>query len=49
MADLKKFTQTHKKMRVYGLGLGLDSFRMVALMENFRKLELSVLMAAYSR
>ena len=47
--DLKKFTKTHSKLRCYGLGLGLDTFRMVALTQHFRKLDNNVLMAAYSR
>jgi aryl carrier-like protein len=36
-------------MKCYGLGLGLDTFRLVALDANFRKLEDSVTMAAYRR
>ena len=36
-------------MKCYGLGLGLDSFKMVALTENFRKLEPLALLNAYSR
>ncbi|KAK9815725.1 hypothetical protein WJX72_008591 [[Myrmecia] bisecta] len=48
-ADLERFTKDHNKMKCYGLGLGLDSFRMVALTENFRKLEPLVLMNAFSR
>lgn len=36
-------------MKCYGLGLGLDTFRMVALMENFRKLEPGSLLSACSR
>ena len=49
MTDLRKFTREHAKMKCYGLGLGLDSFRMVALMENFRKLDAAVLLSAYQR
>ena len=41
MSDLRKFTREHAKMKCYGLGLGLDSFRMVALMENFCKLDVA--------
>jgi hypothetical protein len=36
-------------MKCYGLGLGLDTFRLVALDANFRKLEDTVTMAAYRR
>ena len=36
-------------MKCYGLGLGLDSFKMVALTENFRKLEPLALLNAYTR
>jgi trehalose 6-phosphate synthase/phosphatase len=36
-------------MRCYGLGLGLDTFRMVALDANFRKLEESAVAANYAR
>ena len=38
-ADLQRFTADHAKMRCYPLGLGLDTFRLVALTENFRKLD----------
>ena len=48
-ADLKKLTKEHSKMKCYGLGLGLDTFRMVALMENFRKLEPLTLLSACSQ
>ncbi|KAK9853916.1 hypothetical protein WJX84_012449 [Apatococcus fuscideae] len=48
-ADLQRFTADHAKMRCYGLGLGLDTFRMVALTENFRKLDASALRTAYQR
>jgi hypothetical protein len=47
--DLQRFTKDHGKMKCYGLGLGLDSFKMVALTENFRKLEPLALLNAYSR
>ncbi len=36
-------------MKCYGLGLGLDTFRMVALDANFRKLEESQVAATYNR
>ena len=48
-ADLQRFTKDHAKMKCYGLGLGLDSFKMVALTENFRKLEPAALLNAYNR
>lgn len=48
-ADLARFTADHGKMKCYGLGLGLDSFKMVALTENFRKLEPLALLTAYNR
>ncbi len=47
--DLQRFTKEHGKMKCYGLGLGLDSFKMVALTENFRKLEPLALLNAYTR
>ncbi len=48
-SDLQKFTRDHGKMKCYGLGLGLNTFKMVALTEHFRKLELPHLLNAYSR
>jgi Trehalose-phosphatase len=36
-------------MKCYGLGLGLNTFKMVALTEHFRKLELPHLLNAYTR
>lgn len=48
-ADLEKFTREHSKMKCYGLGLGLNTFKMVALTEHFRKLELPHLLNAYTR
>ena len=48
-ADLQKVTRDHKEMRCYKLGLGLDTFRMVALTKHFAKLEAHVLQAAYAR
>lgn len=48
-SDLQKFTREHGKMKCYGLGLGLNTFKMVALTEHFRKLELPHLLNAYSR
>ena len=48
-SDLQKFTKGHGKMKCYGLGLGLNTFKMVALTEHFRKLELPQLLNAYTR
>jgi trehalose 6-phosphate synthase/phosphatase len=48
-SDLEKFTRDHAKMKCYGLGLGLNTFKMVALTEHFRKLELPHLLNAYTR
>ena len=36
-------------MKCYALGLGLDTFRMVALTQNFRRLDVGVLMNAFKR
>ena len=36
-------------MKCYGLGLGLDTFRIVSLGENFRRLDPIPLMNTYSR
>ena len=47
--DLQKVTRDHREMRCYKLGLGLDTFRMVALTKHFAKLEAHVLQAAYAR
>lgn len=48
-SDLRKFTKSHGKLRCHDLGLGLDNFRVIALTENFCKLDVSILEAAYSR
>lgn len=48
-ADLQKVTRDHREMRCYKLGLGLDTFRCVALTKHFAKLEAHVLQAAYAR
>ena len=45
--DLRHLTRDHQRMKCYALGLGLDTFRMVALTENFRKLEVLVLLNAF--
>ncbi|WIA31619.1 hypothetical protein OEZ86_002503 [Tetradesmus obliquus] len=47
VADLARSTKQHVAMKCYGLGLGLDTFRLVALDANFRKLEEPATMAAY--
>jgi trehalose 6-phosphate synthase/phosphatase len=47
--DLARSTKQHVAMKCYGLGLGLDTFRLVALDANFRKLEDTITMAAYRR
>ncbi|CAL8463619.1 g3153 [Coccomyxa elongata] len=47
--DLRNLTRDHHRMKCYALGLGLDTFRMVALTENFRKLDILVLVSAFRR
>lgn len=47
VGELQKVTKDHSMMKCYGLGLGLDTFRMVALDANFRKLEDTVVQKAY--
>ena len=44
---LSEVTVDHAIMKTYSLGLGLDTFRMLALDPSFRKLETDVLLAAY--
>ncbi|KAL6765404.1 trehalose-6-phosphate synthase/phosphatase [Haematococcus lacustris] len=48
ITDLMRVTRNHVAMRCYGLGLGLDTFRMVALDANFRKLEEAAVTASYA-
>mmetsp|Transcript_2058 Transcript_2058/g.5209 ORF Transcript_2058/g.5209 Transcript_2058/m.5209 type:complete len:929 (+) Transcript_2058:1462-4248(+) len=48
ITDLMRVTKNHVTMKCYGLGLGLDTFRMVALDANFRKMEESQVAATYS-
>mmetsp|Transcript_47255 Transcript_47255/g.120542 ORF Transcript_47255/g.120542 Transcript_47255/m.120542 type:complete len:875 (-) Transcript_47255:80-2704(-) len=48
LRDLKSFTEKHSDFKCYALGLGLDSFRMVALDKNFRKLDYGALQRTYS-
>lgn len=38
VADLQRMTQNHRKMQCFDLGFALDTFRMVALTSDFRKL-----------
>ena len=49
VSDLQRLTRRHTSMQCYGLGLGLDTFRIVSLGENFRRLDPISLMHAYSR
>uniref|UniRef100_A0A061RG97 Trehalose 6-phosphate synthase/phosphatase n=1 Tax=Tetraselmis sp. GSL018 TaxID=582737 RepID=A0A061RG97_9CHLO len=46
--DLKNLTIKHSTFKCYALGLGLDSFRMVALDANFRKLDFPTLQRMYN-
>jgi len=48
ISDLQRVTRNHVSMKCYGLGLGLDTFRMVALDANFRKLEEGAVTSAYA-
>lgn len=48
VSDLQRLTKRHTTMKCYGLGLGLDTFRIVSLGENFRRLDPSSVMNAYS-
>ena len=45
----QRVTKNHVTVKCYGLGLGLDTFRMVAIDANFRKMEESQVAATYSR
>ena len=47
--DLRSITREHARMKCYALGLGLDTFRMVALTQNFRRLDILVLISAFKR
>ena len=49
VTDLRNLTRDHTRMKCYALGLGLDTFRMVALTQNFRRLDVGVLMNAFKR
>lgn len=48
-SDLRKVTKEHSNLRTYGLGLGLDNFRVIALTGYFRKLDVLTLQSAYQR
>jgi trehalose 6-phosphate synthase/phosphatase len=47
VADLQRFTKDHSKLQCFDLGFALDTFRMVALTSDFRKLQADVVMKAY--
>ena len=49
VADMQRLTRRHTTMKCYGLGLGLDTFRIVSLGENFRRLDPISVMNTYSR
>lgn len=49
VSDLRRLTAGHGALRCYALGLGLDSFRLVALTPAFRRLDPAVLAEAYAR
>lgn len=46
---MQRLTRRHTTMKCYGLGLGLDTFRIVSLGENFCRLDPITLMNTYSR
>ncbi|KAG7667504.1 hypothetical protein KSW81_001205 [Nannochloris sp. 'desiccata'] len=48
VADLQRFTKDHSKLQCFDLGFALDTFRMVALTSDFRKLQSEVVMKAYA-
>ncbi|GAX81965.1 hypothetical protein CEUSTIGMA_g9393.t1 [Chlamydomonas eustigma] len=47
MAELQRVTRNHASMKCYGLGLGLDTYRLVALDANFRRLGEEAVQASY--
>ncbi|PSC69557.1 trehalose phosphate synthase [Micractinium conductrix] len=49
LADLQRFTRNHSKLQCFDLGFALDTFRMVALTSNFRKLQSEVVTKACQR
>ena len=49
VADLQRFTKNHSKLQCFDLGFALDTFRMVALTSNFRKLQSDTVVKACQR
>lgn len=49
VTDLQRFTANHSKLQCFDLGFALDTFRMVALTSNFRKLQTDTVVKAYQR
>lgn len=49
ITDLCRFTKDHARLQCFDLGFALDTFRMVALTSNFRKLQADTVVKAYSR
>lgn len=48
VADLQRFTASHSKLQCFDLGFALDTFRMVALTSDFRKLQSEAVVRAYN-
>lgn len=48
VADLQRFTANHSKLQCFDLGFALDTFRMVALTSDFRKLQNEEVIKAYT-
>lgn len=48
VTDLQRFTKDHSKLQCFDLGFALDTFRMVALTSNFRKLQSDAVVKAYN-
>ena len=49
ITDLQRFTKNHAKLQCFDLGFALDTFRMVALTSNFRKLQSDAVVKACQR
>ncbi|KAL6772144.1 TSPSP1 [Auxenochlorella protothecoides x Auxenochlorella symbiontica] len=49
LADFQRFTKDHARLQCFDLGFALNTFRMVALTSNFRKLPTDTLLKTYSR
>jgi len=49
VTDLQRLTRGHAKLQCFDLGFALDTFRMVALTSNFRKLQVEEVVKAYAR